>query len=327
MDAQTTLGDTAAIAALVQSIVRAEVEEGADLRRRDRRQEVLAENRFLAARDGMDAELIEPELGERVPARALLADLLAVCRPHAQELGCAAELDGVIRSADRTGARRQLELSPLRWDRCRASSPCWRTTSSPRQSDQRSVARRDDELGDDQVRGELRRRRRGSARSGPRSTTVLRPACRASPRRRSRRRAGPTPKTFSFSSIVVKSWPGGMLRKVAQAATVSPSAVQTPPWTNPPGCRWRRVDDDPAARVRRRSISSGSIPRSPGKLPLANSRISLRRDLGHVSHRIERVTPIETLRPRSARRSSPRPGRRRRTSSRGRPGGRRSPSR
>lgn len=110
MDAQTTLADTAAIAALVQSIVRAEV-EGEDHLERAMPQEVLTENRFLAARDGMDAELIEPELGERVPARALLEELLVTCRPHAEALGCAAELEGVTRLAAKTGAARQLELS------------------------------------------------------------------------------------------------------------------------------------------------------------------------------------------------------------------------
>jgi len=108
MDAQTKLGESAAIAALVQSIVRAEV-EGEDHMERHMPQEVLAENRFLAARDGMEAELIEPELGRRVPARELLADLVAVVRPHAQELGCEAELDGVLTLGDRTGAERQIE--------------------------------------------------------------------------------------------------------------------------------------------------------------------------------------------------------------------------
>ena len=72
-------------------------------------QEVLAENRFLAARDGMDAELIEPELGRRVLARELLADLVAVCRPHAQALDCEVELDAVIALGERTGAQRQIE--------------------------------------------------------------------------------------------------------------------------------------------------------------------------------------------------------------------------
>jgi len=108
MDAQTQLGESAAIAALVQAVVRAEV-EGSEHLERPMPQEVLAENRFLAARDGMDAELIEPELGRRVPARELLADLVAVCRPHAQALECEAELDRVLTLGERTGAQRQLE--------------------------------------------------------------------------------------------------------------------------------------------------------------------------------------------------------------------------
>jgi len=108
MDAQTKLGESAAIAALVQAVVRAEV-EGSEHLERPMPQEVLAENRFLAARDGMDAELIEPELGRRVPARELLADLVTVCRPHAQALECEAELDRVLTLGERTGAQRQLE--------------------------------------------------------------------------------------------------------------------------------------------------------------------------------------------------------------------------
>jgi carboxylate-amine ligase len=110
MDAQTKLGDTAAIAALVQCIVRAEVEAGTHLERW-MPQEVLSENRFLAARDGMDAELIEPELERRVPARELLADLVAICRPHAQDLGCEAELDRVPALGTQTGAQRQIDLA------------------------------------------------------------------------------------------------------------------------------------------------------------------------------------------------------------------------
>ncbi|MDX6412264.1 MAG: glutamate---cysteine ligase / carboxylate-amine ligase [Gaiellaceae bacterium] len=108
MDAQTKLWDTAAIAALVQCIVRSEVEEGDHLER-PMPQEVLSENRFLAARDGMDADLIEPELGRRVPARELLADLVAVCIPHARELDCEAEMAGVLALGVRTGAQRQIE--------------------------------------------------------------------------------------------------------------------------------------------------------------------------------------------------------------------------
>jgi carboxylate-amine ligase len=108
MDAQTKLSDTAAIAALVQCIVRAEVEKGDHLER-PMPHEVLSENRFLAARDGMDADLIEPELGRRVPVRELLADLVAVCAPHARELDCEPELEGVLALGARTGAQRQIE--------------------------------------------------------------------------------------------------------------------------------------------------------------------------------------------------------------------------
>jgi glutamate---cysteine ligase / carboxylate-amine ligase len=110
MDAQTTLPDTAAIAALVQSIVRAEI-EGDDHMERPMPQEVLAENRFLAARDGIEAELIEPELGRRVPARELLAELVTVCGPHADALGCREELERVMKLGERTGAQRQLDLA------------------------------------------------------------------------------------------------------------------------------------------------------------------------------------------------------------------------
>jgi carboxylate-amine ligase len=110
MDAQTTLPDTAAIAALVQCIVRAEV-EGEDHMERSMPQEVLSENRFLAARDGIEADLIEPELGRRVPARELLADLVAVCGPHADALGCRDQLEKVLVLGRQTGAQRQLDLS------------------------------------------------------------------------------------------------------------------------------------------------------------------------------------------------------------------------
>jgi len=106
MDAQTTVAETAALAALVQCIVRSEAEGGPA--ESDPAPEVLAENRFLAARDGMDAELIEAEAGRRVPARELLARLLDVCGPHAAELGCETELAGVERLMAETGAGHQL---------------------------------------------------------------------------------------------------------------------------------------------------------------------------------------------------------------------------
>ena len=69
--------------------------------------EVLAENRFLAARDGMDARLIDPAARYLIPVREILDSLLADCRPHALALGCAGALDRVPRLAAANGADRQ----------------------------------------------------------------------------------------------------------------------------------------------------------------------------------------------------------------------------
>ena len=59
MDAQTRIEDTAALVALVQSVARLELEEGYVSGTIVAAEEVLAENRFIAARDGMDAQLID----------------------------------------------------------------------------------------------------------------------------------------------------------------------------------------------------------------------------------------------------------------------------
>ena len=111
LDAQTTVGEAAALAALVQCIARLEVEEGYVPTALIDSQEALDENRFIAARDGMDARLIDPEGECRVPAREQLDALLEACAPHARELDCEAQLEPVRALAERTGARRQLELA------------------------------------------------------------------------------------------------------------------------------------------------------------------------------------------------------------------------
>jgi carboxylate-amine ligase len=109
MDAQTTVAETASIAALVQCVARLEVERGYVSARALEVPEALDENRFLAARDGMDADLIDVELERRVPARELALRLVDACAPHARALGCERELDRVAKMAERTGADRQLE--------------------------------------------------------------------------------------------------------------------------------------------------------------------------------------------------------------------------
>ena len=105
MDAQSRLLDAGALAAVVQCAVRRYAEGG---RAWAPSPELLAENRFLAARDGMEAQLLDArrESGRR-PLRAALAALLGECAPLAAELGCAAELDDAAALAADPGYARQ----------------------------------------------------------------------------------------------------------------------------------------------------------------------------------------------------------------------------
>jgi glutamate---cysteine ligase / carboxylate-amine ligase len=91
MDAQPRLEATAALCALVQAVARLELAEGFAPNELVEAEEALAENRFLAARDGVAAELIDPVRALRVPVADLLADVLAAAAPHASALGAADE--------------------------------------------------------------------------------------------------------------------------------------------------------------------------------------------------------------------------------------------
>lgn len=105
MDSQSTVADNAGLIALIQSLARLELEARAHHGRVG--QEVLLENRFLAARDGLDARLIDHPSGELVPVRKLVEELVEDCRPHAAALGCSEELEQVIQLASANGASRQ----------------------------------------------------------------------------------------------------------------------------------------------------------------------------------------------------------------------------
>jgi glutamate---cysteine ligase / carboxylate-amine ligase len=111
MDAQASVEQTAAIVALVQCLVRLEVREGYASSLVLHAQEVLDENRFLAARDGVAAELIDPDRGRRVPVDELVNDLVDVCEPHARELGCTEELALVRTLVSESGAARQRRIA------------------------------------------------------------------------------------------------------------------------------------------------------------------------------------------------------------------------
>jgi carboxylate-amine ligase len=111
MDAQSTAERSAALAALVQTIAHLELEEGYHHPRLAHAPELLDENRFLAARDGIDARLLDPIAEERVPVRDQLMQLLDAAAPHAEELGCENALDLVAEIARSNGARRQRRMS------------------------------------------------------------------------------------------------------------------------------------------------------------------------------------------------------------------------
>ena len=107
MDAQTTVADTGALIALVRALASLELEgESADTPS----PEVLAENRFLAARDGLEARLIDPEHCSLVPVKALLDAELDRCHAYADPIS-ALELERVRRLTAANGADRQRQCA------------------------------------------------------------------------------------------------------------------------------------------------------------------------------------------------------------------------
>ena len=110
MDAQSSVTKTAALVALVQCLVRLEVLEGYTPAKMLNAQEVLSENRFLAARDGVEASLVDVIAEDRVPVRELTERILEACAPHARALDCEEELASVRTLLDDPSAERQRRL-------------------------------------------------------------------------------------------------------------------------------------------------------------------------------------------------------------------------
>ncbi len=107
MDAQSRVAETATLAALVQSIARLELEEGYASEHSMFAQEALAENRFIAARDGIQARLIDANTESLLPVKDILVELLDALRPHAAALSCSRELERIATLAAAPGAARQ----------------------------------------------------------------------------------------------------------------------------------------------------------------------------------------------------------------------------
>jgi carboxylate-amine ligase len=109
MDAQTHIEHTLAITALIQALVRelAEHYEAGD-KLGEYPYEMLDENRWLAARHGLEGELIDLPDRRRVPTKELARRVYDRLAGHAQDLGAASELEGVLDLIERgTGAHRQ----------------------------------------------------------------------------------------------------------------------------------------------------------------------------------------------------------------------------
>lgn len=114
-DAQTFVEHTGALAALCQSLVsalRLRLRAGDPLPAHPTH--VIAENRWRAVRDGLDAVLVDPDTGAREPVRSRLARLVLELEPYAAELGCIDELDEVWPMLSRNGAARQREVAGVR---------------------------------------------------------------------------------------------------------------------------------------------------------------------------------------------------------------------
>jgi len=110
MDAQTRVEHTVGLAALAQALVRElaeHFESGQELSRYPF--EMLDENKWLAARHGLEGELVDLPSTERIATKQLARRLVDRAREHAQDLGSATELEGVDDLLERgNGAARQV---------------------------------------------------------------------------------------------------------------------------------------------------------------------------------------------------------------------------
>jgi glutamate---cysteine ligase / carboxylate-amine ligase len=109
-DSQTRVEHTLALAALVQAMVK-ELAEHFDAGGRlgVYPWQMLDENKWLAARHGLEGELVDLPSSERVATKALAQRLVDRLREHAQDLGSAAELEAIEDLLARgNGAQRQM---------------------------------------------------------------------------------------------------------------------------------------------------------------------------------------------------------------------------
>jgi carboxylate-amine ligase len=110
MDAQTRVEHTLGLAALAQALVK-ELCEHFDAGKQLSKYpfEMLDENKWLAARHGLDGEVVDLPSSERVSTRALARRLVDRMREHCSDLGSLEELEGIEDLLERgNGAARQI---------------------------------------------------------------------------------------------------------------------------------------------------------------------------------------------------------------------------
>jgi carboxylate-amine ligase len=112
MDMPPNMRHLLALVALTQSLVAgisADIDRGAYLY--DCHPLIAKQNKWHAARYGMDASFVDPGTMKAVTAAETARKLLELCRPIASDLGCAEEIEGINDIIEQgTGARQQVEV-------------------------------------------------------------------------------------------------------------------------------------------------------------------------------------------------------------------------
>jgi carboxylate-amine ligase len=118
-DVPGSLDDVAALTALVQCVVKTlsdEIDEGAY--QHDCHPMLIRQNKWRAARYGLDAEVVESTSYELRPVREVIRDLVARLRPASRELDCEPYLQRMLLIADQpTWAQRQIDAFRQSGDR------------------------------------------------------------------------------------------------------------------------------------------------------------------------------------------------------------------
>ena len=109
LDSQTNLKYATALTALTQCVVAHALEESEP--RGPYNKDLAEENKWRASRHGMDAAFYDAVGDTTVPARDIARDLVERLTPHAQDLGCENELEGILEIVEGgTGSQRQREV-------------------------------------------------------------------------------------------------------------------------------------------------------------------------------------------------------------------------